>query len=156
MDTCNIVENIYLLAIITALSVLQNVFFALKVDKECTSHNAHATAVQRVCCANRNCVDSYPTFMAVMWCAGVCLNQAPAAFAGLLYLVVRHKYFIGYMGQTSQSTPGYLFGKRILFFLVLMCLIGILNYLLTRYFGSDYRETVETFTSAASTLLLIP
>uniref|UniRef100_A0A3B3Z7V9 Uncharacterized protein n=1 Tax=Periophthalmus magnuspinnatus TaxID=409849 RepID=A0A3B3Z7V9_9GOBI len=155
MDTCNIVENIYLLAIITALSVLQNAGDCFIVS----CGNAIL-----VCCnlcsylyfLSRNCVDSYPTFMAVMWCAGVCLNQAPAAFAGLLYLVVRHKYFIGYMGQTSQSTPGYLFGKRILFFLVLMCLIGILNYLLTRYFGSDYRETVETFTSAASTLLLIP
>ncbi|KAK7925389.1 hypothetical protein WMY93_007699 [Mugilogobius chulae] len=150
MDACNVVENIYLLAIITVLSILQN------VEKECTGHNTHAVAIERVSCANRNCTDAYPTFMVVMWCAGVCLNQAPAAFAGLLYLVVRHKYFIGYMGQTSQSTPGYLFGKRILLFLVLMCVVGILNYLLLRLFGSDYRETVETFTSAASTLLLIP
>ncbi|XP_072301607.1 arachidonate 5-lipoxygenase-activating protein [Eucyclogobius newberryi] len=156
MDTCTVVENIYLLAIITVLSVLQNVFFALKVEKECTSPNSHAAAIERVSCANRNCMDSYPTFMAVMWCAGVCLKQAPAAFAGLLYLVVRHKYFIGYMGQTSQSTPGYLFGKRILFFLVLMCLVGILNYLLAHVYGSEYRETVETFTSFTSTLLLIP
>ncbi|KAJ0061639.1 hypothetical protein NL108_005724, partial [Boleophthalmus pectinirostris] len=77
-------------------------FFALKLDKECTSDNTRPTAIERVSCANRNCMDSYPTFIAVMWCAGVCLNQAPAAFAGLLYLIVRHKYFIGYMGQTSQ------------------------------------------------------
>lgn len=27
---------------------------------------------------------------------------APAAFAGIIYLVVRQKYFVGYMGQTSQ------------------------------------------------------
>ncbi|CAL9685217.1 unnamed protein product [Knipowitschia caucasica] len=152
----NIVENIYLLAIITVLSVLQNVFLSLKVEKGCTSQTTHPAAIERLTCAYRNCMDSYPTFMGVMWCAGICLNQAPAAFSGLLYLVVRHKYLIGYMGQTSQSMPGFLFGKRILFFLVLMCLVGILNYLLMRFFGSDYKETVETFTSAASTLLLIP
>lgn len=109
--------------------------------------------------------------------------EAPAAFAGIIYLVVRQKYFVGYMGQTSQrynishfieykciynhwsktfywtlygSTPGYLFGKRILSFLLLMCIVGIFNYLLLRYLGNDYKEHVETITSAASALLLIP
>lgn len=54
------------------------------------------------------------------------------------------------------STPGYLFGKRILGFLLLMCVVGIFNYLLLRYLGSDYKEYVETITGAASALLLIP
>lgn len=49
-----------------------------------------------------------------------------------------------------------MFGKRILCFLLLMCVVGIFNYLLLRYFGSDYKEHVETITSAASALLLIP
>ncbi|KAF1378482.1 hypothetical protein PFLUV_G00191020 [Perca fluviatilis] len=151
-----VVENIYLLVIVTLISVLQNAFFALKVEKECISQNIHTPAFERVSCANRNCMDSYPTFLAVMWCAGLCLSQAPAAFAGIIYLVVRQKYFVGYMGQTCQSTPGYLFGKRILFFLVLMCIVGIFNYLLMRYYGSNYKEYVETITSASSALLLIP
>uniref|UniRef100_A0A4W5L908 Arachidonate 5-lipoxygenase-activating protein n=1 Tax=Hucho hucho TaxID=62062 RepID=A0A4W5L908_9TELE len=106
--------------------------------------------------SSRNCMDSYPTFLAVMWCAGLCLNQAPAAFAGLIYLVARQKYFVGYMGQTSQSTPGYLFGKRVLAFLILMCIVGISNFLLVRYFGNDYKDTMEMITNAASALLLIP
>ncbi|CAG00412.1 unnamed protein product [Tetraodon nigroviridis] len=151
-----VVENIYLLVIVTLTSVLQNVFFALKVEKECNSPTSKAAAFERVSCANRNCMDTYPTFLAVMWCAGLCLSQAPAAFAGIIYLVVRQKYFVGYMGQTSQSTPGYLFGKRILGFLLLMCVVGIFNYLLLRYLGSDYKEYVETITGAASALLLIP
>ncbi|KAM7398151.1 hypothetical protein PAMA_006167 [Pampus argenteus] len=157
MDNSVVVENIYLLVIVTLISVLQNAFFAHKVEKECkTIHNNHTSACERVSCAKRNCMDAYPTFLAVMWCAGLCLNQAPAAFAGIIYIVVRQKYFVGYMGQTSQSTPGYLFGKRILSFLFLMCLVGIFNYLLTRYFGRNYKEYVETITSAASALLLIP
>ncbi|XP_040006397.1 arachidonate 5-lipoxygenase-activating protein isoform X1 [Xiphias gladius] len=156
MDSNKVVENIYLLVIVTLISVLQNAFFAQKVEKECRSQNTQTSSFERVSCANRNCMDAYPTFLAVMWCAGLCLNQAPAAFAGVIYLLVRQKYFVGYMGQTSQSTPGYLFGKRIIFFLFLMCLVGIFNYLLLRYYGSDYKEHVQTIASAASTLLLLP
>ncbi|KAM8834564.1 arachidonate 5-lipoxygenase-activating protein [Synchiropus splendidus] len=154
MDNSKVVENIYLLVIVTLLSVLQNAFFAHKVEKEC-QHNK-TPAFQRLSCASRNCMDVYPTFLAVMWCAGLCLSQAPAAFAGLIYLMVRQKYFAGYLGQTSQSTPGYLFGKRILFFLLLMCVVGILNYLLVRFCSRNYKEYIDTITSAASTLLLIP
>ncbi|XP_019725100.1 arachidonate 5-lipoxygenase-activating protein [Hippocampus comes] len=147
-----VVENIYLLVIVTLVSVLQNAFFALKVEKECNT-----PAFERVSCAKRNCMDAYATFLALMWCAGLCLSQAPAAFAGVVYVLVRHKYFLGYMGQSSQSTPGYLFGKRMLFFLMLMSVLGIVNYLVARYCGSDYnKDMLETLTKAASALLLIP
>ncbi|XP_005750824.1 arachidonate 5-lipoxygenase-activating protein [Pundamilia nyererei] len=156
MDSNKVVENIYLLVIVTLVSVLQNAFFAQKVERECKNHNTRTSAFERVSCANRNCMDAYPTFLAVMWCAGLCLSQAPAAFAGIIYLVVRQKYFVGYLGQTSQSTPGYLFGKRVITFLSLMCVIGIANYLLVRFYGSDYKEYVETITNAATALLLIP
>ncbi|TKS82871.1 Arachidonate 5-lipoxygenase-activating protein [Collichthys lucidus] len=158
MDSFTVVENIYLLVIVTLISVLQNAFFAQKVERECNCQNTktQTSAFERVSCANRNCMDAYPTFLAVMWCAGLCLSQAPAAFAGFIYLVVRQKYFVGYMGQTSQSTPGYLFGKRVIFFLLLMCIVGISNFLLMRHYGSDYKEYVETITNAASALLLIP
>ncbi|CAL8265988.1 unnamed protein product [Merluccius merluccius] len=149
-----VVEHIYLLVTVTLLSVLQNAFFAQKLEREGKGNNP--STFERVSCAVRNCMDAYPTFLAVMWCAGLCVSQAPAAFAGMLYLVVRQKYFIGYMGQTCQRTPGFLFGKRVIFFLLLMCVVGIFNYLLGRFFGSRYKQQVETITSAASALLLIP
>uniref|UniRef100_A0A3Q2Q5Q7 Arachidonate 5-lipoxygenase-activating protein n=1 Tax=Fundulus heteroclitus TaxID=8078 RepID=A0A3Q2Q5Q7_FUNHE len=152
MESCKVVENIYLLVIITLISVLQNVFFAQKVERECKSRNIDTSAFERVSCAkyvDHNMHDK-PSFFAC------CHPKAPAAFAGMIYLLVRQKYFIGYLGQSSQSTPGYLFGKRIIFFLSLMCIVGIFNYLLWRFYGSDYKEYVETITSAASALLLLP
>ncbi|TRY66040.1 hypothetical protein DNTS_025762 [Danionella cerebrum] len=154
----SVMDNIFLLVLVTLLSVAQNVFFALKVEKECTGLRSkqQSTGFERLSCANRNCMDTYPTFLAVLWCAGICLSQAPAAFAGIIYLVVRQKYFVGYLGQTSQSTPGFLFGKRVLFFLSLMCVVGILNHLLLTYAGSDFKEYSQTITKAASTLLLLP
>ncbi|XP_061596754.1 arachidonate 5-lipoxygenase-activating protein [Cololabis saira] len=156
MDSSVVVENIYLLVIVTLISVLQNAFFAQKVERECKKPDGHTSAFERLSCANRNCMDAYPTFLAAMWCAGVCLTQAPAAFAGIVYLLVRQKYFIGYLGQTCQSTPGYLFGKRIIGFLLLMSVVGVFNHLLRRYLGGGYKEYVETITNAASALLLIP
>ncbi|XP_062870902.1 arachidonate 5-lipoxygenase-activating protein [Trichomycterus rosablanca] len=151
----SIMEHIFLLVIVTLLSIAQNAFFAQKVEKECKAHSKTA-AFERLSCASRNCMDAYPTFLAVMWCAGICINQVPAAFAGTVYLVARQKYFVGYMGQTSQSTPGFLFGKRVLFFLSLMCIVGIVNYLLVTYGASDYKEYIQVITKAATTLLLIP
>ncbi|XP_051540256.1 arachidonate 5-lipoxygenase-activating protein-like [Myxocyprinus asiaticus] len=153
-----VLENIFLLVLVTLLSVVQNVFFALKVEKECKANQSklHSATFERLSCANRNCMDTYPTFLAVLWCAGICLSQAPAAFAGIIYLVVRQKYFVGYLGQSCQSIPGFLFGKRILFFLSLMCIVGIINYLLLSYGSSDYKDYIQTITKAASTLLLLP
>ncbi|XP_028838716.1 arachidonate 5-lipoxygenase-activating protein isoform X3 [Denticeps clupeoides] len=151
-----IMENIYLLVLVTLLSVMQNAFFALKVEKDCKSQQVKPAALERLSIATRNCMDLYPTFLAIMWCAGICLSQAAAAFAGLMYLFSRQKYFVGYMGQTSQSTLGYLFGKRVLSFLFLMCLVGIGNFLLVKYWSNDYKEYIQTITNAASTLLLIP
>jgi len=55
-----------------------------------------------------------------------------------------------------DSTPGFLFGKRILFFLSLMCIVGIINHLMLTYGSSDYKEYIQTITKAASTLLLLP
>uniref|UniRef100_A0AAY4EK47 Uncharacterized protein n=1 Tax=Denticeps clupeoides TaxID=299321 RepID=A0AAY4EK47_9TELE len=144
-----IMENIYLLVLVTLLSVMQN-------GKKSFFSTIVLIFMFPFEYSRRNCMDLYPTFLAIMWCAGICLSQAAAAFAGLMYLFSRQKYFVGYMGQTSQSTLGYLFGKRVLSFLFLMCLVGIGNFLLVKYWSNDYKEYIQTITNAASTLLLIP
>ncbi|CAL8281132.1 unnamed protein product [Arctogadus glacialis] len=154
MENQVIVEHIFLLVIVTLFSVLQNAFFAVKLERE--GKSGCATSFDRVSCAVRNCMDAYPTFLAVMWCAGLCVSQAPAAFAGVLYLIVRHKYFVGYMGQTSQSTPGFVFGKRPILFLILMCMVGILNYMMAYFLGRCYKAQLKTVTSLTASLLLIP
>ncbi|NXT52722.1 AL5AP protein, partial [Pluvianellus socialis] len=137
-------------------------FFASKVEHESKHCNGKgfqrpgSSAFDRVYTANQNCGHAYPTFLAMLWCAGLLCSQAPAAFAGLMYLFVRQKYFVGYLGERTQSTPGHLFGKRIILFLFLMSVAGILNYYLIFFFGSDFETHIKTITSAISPLLLIP
>ncbi|XP_062983733.1 arachidonate 5-lipoxygenase-activating protein [Elgaria multicarinata webbii] len=157
-----VVGYIVLLVIVTLLSVVQNAFFASKVEQESKSNTGKiiqrggSSAFERVFTASQNCRDAYPTFLAVLWCAGLLCSQAPAAFAGLMYLFVRQKYFVGYMGERTQSTPGYIFGKRIISFLFLMSVAGVLNYYLGLFFGSDFQMYIKTITSTISPLLLIP
>ncbi|XP_056417843.1 arachidonate 5-lipoxygenase-activating protein [Hyla sarda] len=157
-----IVENIVLLVIVTLISVLQNMSFAYKVENESknqqskTFQRTGSPAFEKVYTANQNCTDAYPTFLAVMWCGGVLCSQAPAAFAGLMYLFVRQKYFVGYLGEKTQSTPGYIFGKRIIFFLFAMSLAGILNYYFVIFFGNDLKDHMSVFSKILSSLLLIP
>lgn len=68
-----------------------------------------------------------------------------------------HTRFVNrYSACMPDSIPGFLFGKRILFFLSLMCVVGIINHLMLTYGASDYKEYIQTITKAASTLLLLP
>nr|XP_023477070.1 arachidonate 5-lipoxygenase-activating protein isoform X6 [Equus caballus] len=103
------VGNVVLLAIVTLISVIQNGFFAHKVEHESKTQNGRSfqrtgtLAFERVYTANQNCVDAYPTFLVMLWSAGLLCSQVPAAFAGLMYLFVRQKYFVGYLGERRQS-----------------------------------------------------
>nr|XP_060622922.1 arachidonate 5-lipoxygenase-activating protein [Anolis sagrei ordinatus] len=157
-----IVAHIVLLVIVTLLSVIQNVFFAHKVEEENknrtgkTTQRVSSAAFERIFNANQNCKDAYPTFLALLWCAGLLCSQVPAAFSGLLYLYVRQKYFVGYMGERTQSIPGYMLGKRLIFFLFLMSIAGVLNYYLVVFLGSDFQAYIKTVSNTISPLLLIP
>ncbi|XP_041055514.1 arachidonate 5-lipoxygenase-activating protein [Carcharodon carcharias] len=152
----DILDNVIFLGTVTVLSALQNVFFAYRVQNESLQKRSGQTAFDRVNVANHNCIEVYPTFLVLLWTAGLFCSQAPAAFAGLLYLVVRHKYFVGYLGQSSQSLPGFFFGKRLMAFLFIMSTAGIVNYATNYFFGINFLHYIQTVTKASAALLLIP
>ncbi|PKU37708.1 arachidonate 5-lipoxygenase-activating protein [Limosa lapponica baueri] len=103
--------SVVLLVIVTLISVVQNAFFANKVEHE--SKHCNGKGFQR---------------------------PGSSAFDRVY----------------TANTPGYLFGKRIILFLFLMSVAGILNYYLIFFFGSDFEMHIKTITSAISPLLLIP
>ncbi|XP_020374064.2 arachidonate 5-lipoxygenase-activating protein [Rhincodon typus] len=151
-----ILDNVIFLGTITLLSALQNVFFAYTVQNESLQKRPTHSAFDRINIANHNCAEVYPTFLALLWTAGIFCSQAPAAFAGLLYLVVRHKYFVGYLGENSQSLPGFFFGKRLMAFLFIMATAGIINYATNYFFEINFLYYIQTATKASAALLLIP
>ncbi|XP_069747670.1 arachidonate 5-lipoxygenase-activating protein isoform X1 [Narcine bancroftii] len=149
-------DDVIFLGAVTVLSALQNVFFAYTVQNESVQKRPANTAFDRVSVASHNCIEVYPTFLALLWTAGLFCSQAPAAFAGLLYLVVRHKYFVGYLGENSQSLPGFFFGKRLMAFLFIMSTAGIVNYATNYFFRINFLYYIQTVTKASAALLLIP
>lgn len=64
--------------------------------------------------------------------------------------------FYSFLFPFFSSTRGYIFGKRIILFLFLMSLAGILNYFLILLFGSDFENYMKTIANTISPLLLIP
>ncbi|XP_078259170.1 arachidonate 5-lipoxygenase-activating protein [Rhinoraja longicauda] len=152
----DVLDKVILLGAVTVLSALQNVFFAYTVQNESVHQRPANTAFGRVSVASHNCIEVYPTFLALLWTAGLFCSQTPAAFAGMLYLVVRHKYFVGYLGESSQSLPGFFFGKRLIGFLFIMSTAGIVNYATYYAFGINFLFYIQTLTKASAALLLIP
>uniref|UniRef100_A0A8I3PDD9 Arachidonate 5-lipoxygenase-activating protein n=1 Tax=Canis lupus familiaris TaxID=9615 RepID=A0A8I3PDD9_CANLF len=150
------VGNIVLLAIITLISVPRGSLPHKCEFYERAAQNGRSFQRTGTLAFDQNCVDAYPTFLVVLWSAGLLCSQVPAAFAGLMYLFVRQKYFVGYLGERTQSTPGYIFGKRIILFLFLMSVAGIFNYYLIFFFGSDFENYIKTVSTTISPLLLIP
>ncbi|XP_032878747.1 arachidonate 5-lipoxygenase-activating protein [Amblyraja radiata] len=152
----DVMDKVVFLGAVTVLSALQNVFFAYTVQNESVNQRPANTAFGRVSVANHNCIEVYPTFLALLWTAGLFCSQAPAAFAGMLYLIVRHKYFVGYLGESSQSLHGFFFGKRLIGFLFIMSTAGIVNYATNYLFGINFLFYIQTLTKASAALLLIP
>ncbi|XP_030164631.1 arachidonate 5-lipoxygenase-activating protein isoform X2 [Lynx canadensis] len=156
------VGNIVLLAIVTLISVVQNGFFAHKVEHESKTQNGRASRGREHLPLNASTLPTKtvwtrtPRSLSCSGARGCSAAKFPAAFAGLMYLFVRQKYFVGYLGERTQSTPGYIFGKRIILFLFLMSLAGIFNYYLIFFFGSDFENYIKTVTTTISPLLLIP
>ncbi|XP_025730879.1 arachidonate 5-lipoxygenase-activating protein isoform X1 [Callorhinus ursinus] len=138
------VGNIVLLAIVSLISVVQNGFFAHKVEHESKTQNGRSfqrtgtLAFERVYTANSR---------------GLCWTDVPVCEAKVLRRLPggENSEF-----SFSSSTPGYIFGKRIILFLFLMSLAGIFNYYLILFFGSDFENYIKAVTTTISPLLLIP
>lgn len=62
--------------------------------------------------SSRNCMDVYPTFLAVMWCAGVCLSQGNHWSVSLkdsktaiqdMFLLCRFGFCVDYLDITGRK-----------------------------------------------------
>ncbi|XP_030164637.1 arachidonate 5-lipoxygenase-activating protein isoform X3 [Lynx canadensis] len=130
------VGNIVLLAIVTLISVVQNGFFAHKVEHESKTQNGRASrgrehlplnastlprgavraplrhsACER-CEEAKTVWTRTPRSLSCSGARGCSAAKFPAAFAGLMYLFVRQKYFVGYLGERTQRFDSVCVCKR--------------------------------------------
>lgn len=126
---------------------VQSVLWALI---QCFAFSCHVCSSRCLCWLHLSCRQAE----VLCWIHGT--NQSKVKEVTYSVLCVFAAIGLFHFFFSFCSTPGYLFGKRVISFLLLMCVVGISNFLLMRHYGSDYKEYVETITNAASALLLIP
>ncbi|KAI2656980.1 Microsomal glutathione S-transferase 2 [Labeo rohita] len=83
--------------------------------------------------AHQNSVEMYSVFLLVMWISGIFLNEVLAALGGVLYIVGREMYFIGYIRESKKRLPGFYLVLCALLFLTVMSTIGIIHSFLDKY-----------------------
>ncbi|XP_032467257.1 arachidonate 5-lipoxygenase-activating protein isoform X2 [Phocoena sinus] len=155
--------NVVLLAIVTLISVVQNGFFAHKLEHESKTHNGWSfqrtgtLAFERVYTAkytrNTSTRGTTPTEHLLNASRRPQTSQKPELCRCVPHLPC---HALERRASLQSSTRGYIFGKRIILFLFLMSLAGILNYFLILLFGSDFENYMKTIANTISPLLLIP
>ncbi|XP_075066116.1 leukotriene C4 synthase-like [Mixophyes fleayi] len=136
-------NNIVLLGAVTLLGILEQAYFSLQViaarrkfsvSPPCTSGPAEFERVYR---AQMNCTEYFPMFLAVLWLSGIFFHQGTAAACGLLYLLSRYRYFVGYSTSSQgRLVPMYL-NAGVLWFMIALSTLGILNALISHYLGLE-------------------
>ncbi|KAI4879325.1 hypothetical protein NFI96_022623 [Prochilodus magdalenae] len=103
-------EQPILLAAVSLLSALHLGFQARRVGWSRMKFKILPPAVngppefERTFRAHQNGVEFYPMFLVVLWTSGLFCNEALAALAGLVYVVAREMYFIGY-SKSGKGRP---------------------------------------------------
>jgi glutathione S-transferase len=103
----------YYTAIITLLVVALYFFFAtqvavargkFRVQQPATTGNAD---FERIFRAHINTLEWLPTFLAPLWLCAIYFSDKVAAAVGLIWIVGRLVYFVGYSRAVEKRLPGF-------------------------------------------------
>ncbi|XP_073710498.1 microsomal glutathione S-transferase 2-like [Misgurnus anguillicaudatus] len=128
-----------LLAAVSILSALHMCFQARRVGWSRMKYKIIPPSVtgpaefERTFRAHQNSVEFYPIFLVVLWTSGIFCSEAIAALGGLLYIVGREMYFIGYINETQKRLPGFYLVICVIVFLSVMATFGIIQSFLHKY-----------------------
>ncbi|XP_030641263.1 microsomal glutathione S-transferase 2 [Chanos chanos] len=128
-----------LLAAVSLLSGLHMGYIARRVGWSRMKHKIMPPVVtghpefERTFRAQQNCVEFYPIFLMTLWIAGLFCNEELAAIGGIVYIVAREMYFVGYSTSTKKRLPGFSLQLVALIILAVMAASGILHAILDKY-----------------------
>uniref|UniRef100_A0A8D0DUV4 Leukotriene C4 synthase n=1 Tax=Salvator merianae TaxID=96440 RepID=A0A8D0DUV4_SALMN len=125
-------HQIALLAVVTILGVLQQAYFVMQVisvRRKCKVSppvTSGPPEFERVFRAQVNCAENFPTFLSLLWVAGIFSHQVLAAFFGLIYLCARCQYFSGY-ARSAEARLGPLYiSAGVLCILIGLSVVGLM------------------------------
>ena len=100
-------------AIVTLLAVALYFFFATRVAVAHGRFGVKLPATignvdfERVFRAHENTLEWMPTFLVPLWLCAIYLSDIAAAALGLLWIVGRVVYFVGYSKAVEKRLPGF-------------------------------------------------
>ena len=100
-------------AIVTLLAVALYFFFATRVAVAHGKFGVKLPATtgnvdfERVFRAHENTLEWMPTFLVPLWLCAIYLSDIAAAALGLLWIVGRVVYFVGYSKAVEKRLPGF-------------------------------------------------
>ena len=100
-------------AIVTLLAVALYFFFATRVAAARGTFNVRHPATtgnadfERIFRAHVNTLEWMPTFLIPLWLCALYLSDIGAAVLGLVWIVGRVVYFIGYKRAVEKRLPGF-------------------------------------------------
>ncbi len=121
-----------LLAIITALILLQTLFFGFEVGKARGKYNIKAPAVsgneqfERHYRVHQNTLEQIVIFLPSFWLFSYFVNEGLAAGLGLVFIVGRFVFRSAYLKDPSSREIGFLLS----FLPIAVCIFGLLFFII--------------------------
>lgn len=121
----------YYTAIVTLLAVAFYFFLATRVAAAHGKFGVSLPAMtgnpdfERVCRVHINTLEWMPTFLVPLWLCAIYFNDAAAAVLGLVWIVGRVLYFIGYTSAVPKRLPGFFIQSTACFLLFIGAVVGL-------------------------------
>lgn len=118
-------------AFVTVLVVLLYFFIATRVPVARGKFKVRLPAVtgnpdfERVFRVHQNMLEWMPIFLPLLWLCALYLHDLAAAAAGLLWILGRYLYYVGYAQQVEKRLPGFLIQATACLLLLLGTLAGM-------------------------------
>jgi glutathione S-transferase len=118
-------------AFVTMLVVLFYFFIATRVPVARRKFKVRLPAVtgdpgfERVFRVHQNTLEWLPLFLPPLWLCALYLSDLAAAGLGLLWIVGRYLYYVGYAQQVEKRLPGFFIQATACLALVVCALVGM-------------------------------
>jgi glutathione S-transferase len=125
----------YYTALVTLLAVAFYFFFATRVAAAHGKFKVRLPATagnpdfERVFRAHQNALEWMPTFLVPLWLCAVYLSDAAAAALGLVWIVGRVWYFVGYSAAVEKRLPGFFVQSMACILLFIGAAAGVIMHL---------------------------
>jgi glutathione S-transferase len=121
-------------AIVTLLAIAFYLFLGTRVAAARTKFNVRLPATtgnpdfERIFRAHVNTLEWMPTFLVPLWLCAIYLSDLAAAVLGLVWIVGRAIYFVGYSRAVEQRFPGFLIQATVCLLLLVGAAAGIVRH----------------------------